>query len=54
MAVDLRTDLNFTDYSSYLDTVALSVVVITQRTDKFISNYRNSINDVCKFCVLIS
>jgi len=23
-------------------------------TEKFISNYRNSGNDVCKFCVLIS
>jgi len=30
MAADLKTDLNLTDYSSYLDTVALSVVVITQ------------------------
>jgi len=48
MAADLKTDLNLTDYSSYL------LLLLRKRTDKFISNYRNSGNDVCKFCLLIS
>jgi len=49
-----ETDLNLTDYSSYLDTVTLSVVVIIRkRTDKFISNYRNSGNSTFWWIKLI-